>query len=88
LPFRQASVERITVWTARHLAAPIRFNPTIAGSEPVGTGSALAISGGSGARGHVGEAGLHFAQARQADSVLGQRVTDHRADHVALLHRV
>jgi hypothetical protein len=50
LPFRQASVERITVWTARHLAAPTRFNPTIAGSEPVGTGSALAISGGSGAR--------------------------------------
>ena len=44
-----------------YLAAPTRFNPTIAGSDPVWTGSALAISG-SGARGHVREAGLHLAQ--------------------------
>src|SRR5258708_39559015 len=33
----------------RYLAASTRFNPTIAGKEPVGNGSALGVSGGSGA---------------------------------------
>jgi len=31
----------------RYLAASTRFNPTIAGSEPVGNGSAFTVSGGS-----------------------------------------
>jgi hypothetical protein len=33
-----------------YLAASTRFNPTIAGREPVETGSAFWLSGGSGAR--------------------------------------
>src|SRR5258705_219972 len=31
---------------------------------------------------------IFFAEARQPEGILGQRVSDHRADHVALLHRV
>src|SRR5437899_10860637 len=34
----------------RYLAASTRFNPTIAGSEPIGNGSAFTVPGGSGAR--------------------------------------
>jgi hypothetical protein len=47
---------------ARYLAASTRFNPTIAGSEPVGNGSAFGVSGGSGARGGGRESPFHFTQ--------------------------